>query len=215
MPKVVDHQARREHIVDAAWALIGREGFEAATMRDIAAEAGFANGAIKPYFASKQKLLEAVFKSAFDRTNDRADLACAHLAGRAAIEAFAHEVLPLTHETRKEAAGVVAFWGAATGQSEVKAIHERSMQSWRKRIAAWFIQGQQDGEFTPSQDPHQAADALVTFMLGAQVVLTMEPRNALPDMLTGQLAALLDGFTRGVDSTPDLDPTRDNAQMTA
>ncbi len=215
MPKVVDHQARREHIVDAAWALIGREGFEAATMRDIAAEAGFANGAIKPYFASKQKLLEAVFKSAFDRTNDRADLACAHLAGRAAIEAFAHEVLPLTHETRKEAAGVVAFWGAATDQSEVKAIHERSMQSWRKRIAAWFIQGQQDGEFTPSQDPHQAADALVTFMLGAQVVLTMEPRNALPDMLTGQLAALLDGFTRGVDSTPDLDPTRDNAQMTA
>ena len=215
MPKVVDHQARREHIVDAAWALIGREGFEAATMRDIAAEAGFANGAIKPYFASKQKLLEAVFKSAFDRTNERADLACAHLAGRAAIEAFAHEVLPLTHETRKEAAGVVAFWGAATDQSEVKAIHERSMQSWRKLIAAWFIQGQQDGEFTPSQDPHQAADALVTFMLGAQVVLTMEPRNALPDMLTGQLAALLDGFTRGVDSTPDLDPTRDNAQMTA
>lgn len=215
MPKVVDHQARREHIVDAAWALIGREGFEAATMRDIAAEAGFANGAIKPYFASKQKLLEAVFKSAFDRTNERADLACAHLAGRAAIEAFAHEVLPLTHETRKEAAGVVAFWGAATDQSEVKAIHERSMQSWRKLIAAWFIQGQQDGEFTPSQDPHQAADALVTFMLGAQVVLTMEPRNALPDMLIGQLAALLDGFTRGVDSTPDLAPTRDNAQMTA
>lgn len=215
MPKVVDHQARREHIVDAAWALIGREGFEAATMRDIAAEAGFANGAIKPYFASKQKLLEAVFKSAFDRTNERADLACAHLAGRAAIEAFAHEVLPLTRETRKEAAGVVAFWGAATDQPEVKAIHERSMQSWRKRIAAWFIQGQQDGEFTPSQDPHQAADALVTFMLGAQVVLTMEPQNALPDMLTGQLAALLDGFTRGVDSTPGLDPTRDNAQMTA
>lgn len=215
MPKVVDHQARREHIVDAAWALIGREGFEAATMRDIAAEAGFANGAIKPYFASKQKLLEAVFKSAFDRTNERADLACAHLAGRAAIEAFAHEVLPLTRETRKEAAGVVAFWGAATDQPEVKAIHERSMQSWRKRIAAWFIQGQQDGEFTPSQDPHQAADALVTFMLGAQVVLTMEPQNALPDMLTGQLAALLDGFTRGVDSTPGLDSTRDNAQMTA
>lgn len=215
MPKVVDHQARREHIVDAAWALIGREGFEAATMRDIAAEAGFANGAIKPYFASKQKLLEAVFKSAFDRTNERADLACAHLAGRAAIEAFAHEVLPLTHETRKEAAGVVAFWGAATDQSEVKAIHERSMQSWRKLIAAWFIQGQQDGEFTPSQDPHQAADALVTFMLGAQVVLTMEPRNALPDMLTGQLAALLDGFTRGVDSTPDLGPARDIASVTA
>lgn len=209
MPKVVDHQARREHIVDAAWALIGREGFEAATMRDIAAEAGFANGAIKPYFASKQKLLEAVFKSAFDRTNERADLACAHLAGRAAIEAFAREVLPLTRETRKEAAGVVAFWGAATGSPELKAIHERSMTAWRKRIAAWFIEAQDAGEFAPSQDPRQAADALVTFMLGAQVVLTMEPQNALPDMLTSQLGMLLDGFAR------DSDLTRDIASVTA
>ncbi len=206
MPKVVDHQARREHIVDAAWALIGREGFEAATMRDIAAEAGFANGAIKPYFASKQKLLEAVFKSAFDRTNDRADLACAHLTGRAAIEAFAREVLPLTRETRKEAAGVVAFWGAATDSPELKAIHERSMTAWRKRIAAWFIEAQDAGEFAPSQDPRQAADALVTFMLGAQVVLTMEPQNALPDMLTAQLEMLLDGFARDSDLTRDIAP---------
>ncbi|PWI27716.1 TetR/AcrR family transcriptional regulator [Pseudoglutamicibacter cumminsii] len=206
MPKVVDHQARREHIVDAAWALIGREGFEAATMRDIAAEAGFANGAIKPYFASKQKLLEAVYKSAFDRTNDRADVACADLAGRAAIEAFAREVLPLTRETRKEAAGVVAFWGAATDSPELKAIHERSMTAWRKRIAAWFIEAQDAGEFAPSQDPRQAADALVTFMLGAQVVLTMEPQNALPDMLTAQLEMLLDGFARDSDLTRDIAP---------
>ena len=209
MPKVVDHQARREHIVDAAWALIGREGFEAATMRDIAAEAGFANGAIKPYFASKQKLLEAVYKSAFDRTNDRADAACAGLAGRAAIEAFAREVLPLTRETRQEAAGVVAFWGAATDSPELKAIHERSMTAWRKRIAAWFIEAQDAGEFAPSQEPRQAADALVTFMLGAQVVLTMEPQNALPDMLTSRLGMLLDGFAR------DSDLTRDIASVTA
>lgn len=209
MPKVVDHQARREHIVDAAWALIGREGFEAATMRDIAAEAGFANGAIKPYFASKQKLLEAVFKSAFDRTNERADVACAHLAGRAAIEAFAREVLPLTGETRQEAAGVVAFWGAATDSPELKAIHERSMTAWRKRIAAWFIEAQDAGEFAQSQDPRLAADALVTFMLGAQVVLTMEPQNALSDMLTAQLEMLLDGFAR------DSDLTRDIASVTA
>ena len=209
MPKGVDHQARREHIVDAAWALIGREGFEAATMRDIAAEAGFANEAIKPYFASKQKLLEAVYKSAFDRTNDRADVACADLTGRAAIEAFAREVLPLTGETRQEAAGVVAFWGAATDSPELKAIHERSMTAWRKRIAAWFIEAQDAGEFAQSQDPRLAADALVTFMLGAQVVLTMEPQNALSDMLTAQLEMLLDGFAR------DSDLTRDIASVTA
>ena len=106
----------------------------------------------------------------------------------------------------QEAAGVVAFWGAATDSPELKAIHERSMTAWRKRIAAWFIEAQDAGEFAQSQDPHLAADALVTFMLGAQVVLTMEPQNALSDMLTAQLEMLLDGFARDSDLTRDIAP---------
>ena len=43
-------------------------------------------------------------------------------------------------------------------------------------------------------------------MLGAQVVLTMEPQNALPDMLTAQLEMLLDGFARDSDLTRDIAP---------
>lgn len=200
MPKVVDHQARREHIVDAAWALIGREGFDAATMRDIAAEAGFANGAIKPYFGTKRELLEAVYESAVDRTNARARRACTQRTGRAAIEAFAREVLPLTPESREEAAGVVAFWGAAADSPELKAIHERAMRRWRERVAEWIMQAQVAGEFRPALRPHKAADALVTFLLGTQVMLTMEPQNTRPESLTAQLHVLLDGFARDTET---------------
>ena len=55
MPKVVDHDQRRVELVQATWRIIAREGIERATMRGIAAEAGFANGALKPYFSTDRK----------------------------------------------------------------------------------------------------------------------------------------------------------------
>jgi AcrR family transcriptional regulator len=70
----VDHEQRRREIVEAAWRLVARGGFAAATMREIAAEAGFANGALKYYFDSKDDLLIAAFQHTFYRVNERAPL---------------------------------------------------------------------------------------------------------------------------------------------
>ena len=44
MPKIVDHDQRRRELVDASLRIIVRQGLAGATMRDIATEAGFANG---------------------------------------------------------------------------------------------------------------------------------------------------------------------------
>ena len=44
-------------------------------MREIAAEAGFANGGLKHYFATKDDLLVAAFQRTFYRVNERAGLA--------------------------------------------------------------------------------------------------------------------------------------------
>ena len=61
VPKIVDHDERRLELVDATWRIIARLGIEGATMREIALEAGFANGALKPYFPTKDTLLEFAF----------------------------------------------------------------------------------------------------------------------------------------------------------
>ena len=58
MPKIVDHDERRLELVDATWRIIARLGIEGATMREIATEAGFANGALKPYFPTRDTLLD-------------------------------------------------------------------------------------------------------------------------------------------------------------
>lgn len=71
MPKIVDHLQRRRELIESTWRVIARRGLAGATMRQIAEEAGYANGALKPYFPTKLDLLEATFKHVYDSTQER------------------------------------------------------------------------------------------------------------------------------------------------
>lgn len=62
----------RQAILDAASALMARDGFEAVTMRTIAAEAGVSLGNAYYYFASKEHLVQAFYQ----RTHEEHLLAC-------------------------------------------------------------------------------------------------------------------------------------------
>lgn len=53
MPKIVNHDERRQELIEATWQVIAQHGLSAVTMRQIAEEAGYANGALKPYFPTK------------------------------------------------------------------------------------------------------------------------------------------------------------------
>src|SRR5262245_16027812 len=57
---------RRDHILDAATRVFAARGFNVATVRDVAREAGVADGTIYNYFANKDALLFGIF----DRLNE-------------------------------------------------------------------------------------------------------------------------------------------------
>ena len=57
MPKIVDHDQRREEIVAATWRVIDRHGLDEATTRRIAEEAGYSNGVLAHYFRDKDDIL--------------------------------------------------------------------------------------------------------------------------------------------------------------
>lgn len=56
----------RQRLYQAALKLIARKGFDAATMRTIASEAGVAPGATYYYFASKEALVHEYYKKSHD-----------------------------------------------------------------------------------------------------------------------------------------------------
>lgn len=64
-------QQRRERILEAAAAVIARRGYQRATMKEIAAEAGIAPGTIYLYFDSKRDLLLTIADRLLSEAVDR------------------------------------------------------------------------------------------------------------------------------------------------
>jgi AcrR family transcriptional regulator len=191
VPKVVDHGRRRREIVRAAYRVIARGGWEAATMAAVAAEAGYANGALKPYFAGKDDLLAAVFDHVYERTGTRIGRATRATTGLAAVRATCREILPLTRATRAEARVVIPFWQQALTDPGLAARHDAAMREWHRRLTAHLGEARKAGEIrTPIPDDTLAA-LLLTTLIGTQVTATLTTQ-ASPDVLDTQLNALLE-----------------------
>jgi AcrR family transcriptional regulator len=66
MPKIVDHDAMRVRILDAALGCFTAQGYHATKMTDVAKAAEMAKGSVYRYFDSKDALTEALVRRYFD-----------------------------------------------------------------------------------------------------------------------------------------------------
>ena len=194
MPKLVDHEAKRREILEVTWRLMATRGADAATMREIAREAGYANGALAHYFANKDALIEAAFGYVFDRTNDRIREATVGLRGLAALRAFLVEVLPITEVTRLEARIVLPFWSRTVADERVAELNDAAMQRWRRELAELLEQARQDGDVTVDTPDDVLAEQLLAMAMGLQVLATT---HGTPTPAGTQLA-MLDAFLAGL-----------------
>jgi AcrR family transcriptional regulator len=62
VPKKIDHQARRLELTDALMRLTRREGWDAISLRKVAAEAGVSMGMVQHYFTTKDEMLRFVIE---------------------------------------------------------------------------------------------------------------------------------------------------------
>ncbi|MGY1760998.1 TetR/AcrR family transcriptional regulator [Geodermatophilus sp. SYSU D00779] len=194
MPKLVDRERRRQEILEVTWRLMATRGADAATMREIAREAGYANGALAYYFANKDELVEAAYVHVFERTNDRIRAAVAGERGVAALRAFLVEVVPTTEVTRLEARIVLPFWNRTVTDERLARLNDAAMQRWRRDIRELLRQGREDGDVTVATADDVLADQLLALALGLQV-LALLPDSPTPAatqlaMLDAALAAL-------------------------
>ncbi|KQR04200.1 TetR family transcriptional regulator [Arthrobacter sp. Leaf141] len=194
MPKIVDHHERRLELVDATWRIIARNGLEGATLREIALEAGFANGALKPYFPTKDTLLEFAFSHVFNRTNQRVAGVLGTMTGLAALRAFCLEVLPLDEERINEARIVIPFWQKAVNDPQKARIHQQSMAEWATTIQRLLAEARAAGDIRAAVDDALLAGQLLDMLLGAQIAAALSPAGSpiagQAEQLEGYLALL-------------------------
>lgn len=69
-PAKIAPEVQRRRILDAAAALFARRGFDGASLRDIAAQAGLSHASIRPSFGSKEDLWDAAAADLFGQMQD-------------------------------------------------------------------------------------------------------------------------------------------------
>jgi AcrR family transcriptional regulator len=196
MPKRVDHDQRRNEIVEATWRIVESGGFDAATMREIANNAGFANGALKHYFPNKGAILTAAYERAFDLTNERVKQSVGDQTGIEAIRRFCLEMMPLDKERATESRVVLAFWDSAVSDSTLTDIHQRATREWIDSLHTWVAGGRASGEIVTTMDDTAIVDEFLCLTMGLQVVPLLLADRFTPASQLGMLDALLERLVR-------------------
>jgi AcrR family transcriptional regulator len=197
MPKIVDHEERRDELAAAVWRLASREGLEAVTIRAVAAEAGWSTGALHHYFSDKEELLLFAFQTVADRVGRRVSV-----AQEAATEPLEHvrELLaiglPLDAERRAETRVWFAFLGLALTRPVLARAQRAAYRHWRRLVASALEQARDDGEVDPGIDAEREAAGLVALADGLAIQATFERRAVdaalMRELVDERLARLRD-----------------------
>lgn len=174
MPKIVDHDERREALCLAAARLIHEKGLEAATVRAIAKAAGCSTGVLAHYFADKDDLVAHVLAFVNRRPMERIQLMMESDPEPASIIGWLDEVLPMDEERRMEWTVRLAIWGF---RPDLQSFRPSGEISWLEGARAIVELGQQRGIVPPTLDPDEVAGRLTAAILGASLCAIFEPHR--------------------------------------
>lgn len=177
-----------------AWQIIARRGMDGVTLRSVAAEAGFTNGALKPYFPSKDDLMLATFEFVCARVAERVEATTAALRGFDAVRAFSREILPINQNLVDEARVIIGFWALAAHDDGMRRVNDAAMGVWRYWLSTWVGQQREDSGFREGITVDILVDGLMTFLLGAQVSVTVDRVAVSRDKMSAHLDTLLNAY---------------------
>ena len=120
MPKIVDKDAMRVRIMEAAMQCYASQGFHAAKMSDIAKAAGLAKGTLYLYFKSKDQLTTALVKWIFQGIEQQI-MPPREVGTLDDYMAQIRKALDVTEETRIETRMFFEVLGPSFGSDEVVA----------------------------------------------------------------------------------------------
>ena len=174
MPKVVDHDERRERIAEAAWRVIEREGPDGANLRRIAREAGYTTGVVTHYFRDKRDLMAFAFGLVVERSTSR----MAGAAAEAGAEGALAQLLPLDEERRRETTVWLALMGASLSDPDLAAELRRRYRRAREATLPMFREALVEAQ---AGDPDDVADELLAAVDGITVDALTDPERFPPE----------------------------------
>ncbi len=164
MPKIVDHEQRRDEIALVACRVVAEHGFDQATIVRIAREAGYTTGMVAHYYDTKQEIVIAALRLILRRSEER----LTRQAGESQPDLLTilSESMPVDEDRFIECAFWTAFWGQVSADKKLKRInawvHREYMRLYERCLAqgwpAW-------AQWSPAVRD-QVLRSVVTFLNG-------------------------------------------------
>jgi AcrR family transcriptional regulator len=199
MPKLVDHEQRRRELADAVWRVIRREGIDRASVRTVAAEAGWSPGALRHYFATQSALLAFAMRLVVERIEGRIAALDRAADARESVEQVLHELLPLDDERRAENEVWLAFTARALIDPELRAQHNEIHDALHQACASALKELAAAGR--AQLGPHTAlqVERLHALTDGLAVHTALRPDLMPPETIIAVLRLHLDALDREPD----------------
>jgi AcrR family transcriptional regulator len=204
LPKRVDHDERRRQIAEALLRIAGTRGLQAASMREVAAEAGVSLRLVQYYFRTKDELLLGGLARLGEHLSARVE-ARIRAAGlpptpRSIVYGTLTAILPTDEESRRITLTYTAYYALVLSDPDpdLTARGARYPDLVEALLAKQISKAQQDGDVTADADPHRVAAGLLAMTngLGSSVLGGQRDGGAALAILTYHLDALFAGNRR-------------------
>jgi AcrR family transcriptional regulator len=166
------------HILESAYQLFSRNGYEATSVADICQSAGVSKGAFYHHFPTKHAIflelleswlagLDAGFQSARQETHNvpQAILQMATLAGN------------VVQSTDVKLSIILEFWTQASRDPSIWNTAIAPYRRYQEYFAALIQEGIDESSFRKEIDPHAAARALVSLAVGLLMQAVFDPQS--------------------------------------
>lgn len=195
MPKIVDHEQRRQELAEALWRVIGRHGIHQVSVRSVAAEAHTSAGALRHYFATQDELLGFALQTVVDRAGARLESLLPTLRGRTGATLILEQLLPLDADRRHEVEVYLAFVTRAGLDPRLRAIRDQAETATRAAVRHALHLLTEQGTLPSGSSLEAELDRTYPLLDGLALHGTLWPRRYPPAHVRRVLAAHLDRLT--------------------
>lgn len=141
MPKIVDHDKRRDEIALVACRVVAEHGFDQATIVRIAREAGYTTGMVAHYYDTKQEIVIAALRLILRRIEERLTRPVGEGEAAPDLLTLLTEALPVDEHRFIECAFWTAFWGQVSADKKLKRINAWVHREYMRLFERCLAQG--------------------------------------------------------------------------